>query len=117
MSAISDELFIEAWHRTDLTLDQIAAATGKSRQMLTYRAKKMGLPGRRSLHKTIACHHELARLWDAGVCSASMARYFGYTQSGLVTACHRMGCARRRPPGGRLRMSVEEFYAKEMAAE
>lgn len=68
----------------DIPTERIAAALGVSRQAVSYKANKLGLPSRAKVRKQYCDDATFKRLWDAGVCTTAIAKPFGYSHRQAV---------------------------------
>lgn len=103
LSKIDAATFAAAWARVDIPLDRMAAALGCSRQALSFRAKRDGLPSRvknREPQKLLS-DEVFRRMWTAGVSSFEMAKAGGYSHPSAI-GCRRilLGLPKRTRDGG-----------------
>lgn len=103
---VTREVLEPLWLRRDISTERIAEVLGVSRQAVSLKAKRLGLPSRAgnqaSRQNVDAATFE--RLWRAGVCTTDIAKAFGYCNRTAVSHRARMmGLPRRRRgagPGG-----------------
>ena len=119
-----DDTFARLWNCHAIPTGQIARALGVTRQAVSDRAHRMGLPGRDKLRRTKVRRDELRDLWLAGVASKDIARHFGLKSHTCVSnAVGRAGLPRRRRgKGGKTRcgwigtIPIEAYADQRLAA-
>lgn len=118
-----DATFKRLWSCLDISIDEIAASADVTRQAVTYRAKRLGLPSRVTNRRR---KHEpglLAEMWNAGVRVADIARHFGFAYHQCVsTAARNMGLPPRergaagfKNGGWKKNITLEEFAQIKLA--
>lgn len=113
------------WSRLDIPAARIAAALGVTRQALSAKAKKLGLPSRYTnrVPQKRGADELFARMWLAGVRMDEMASYLGYSGPSSVSNRRR---AMGLPPRSRVRgikkhagwqetITLQEFLEMEVA--
>ncbi len=116
--------FARLWNCHAIATEDIARALGVTRQAVSDRARRMGLPSRAKLRKTLVRRDTLRDLWLAGVASKDIARHFGLASHSCVSRAVKMaGLPRRkRGKGGQTRngwigtISIEEYADQCLAA-
>lgn len=92
LARYDDETFKRLWLCLTIGTEEIAQSVGVTRQAVTYRAKRMGLPLRTKNRLRKARPEELAAMWRAGVRCADIARHFGMAHGACVsTAARHLG--------------------------
>jgi hypothetical protein len=93
--------FARMWRCHRITTQEIADFLGVSRQAVTDRARRMGLPLRTKVRRKLRRDDELRSMWLAGVNCSDMARHFGFAHRSCVTkAAADLGLPRRKRGGG-----------------
>lgn len=112
----TDDLIRTAWLRMEIPSERIAGAIGITRQGLSYRAKRMGLPsraGNQASNRRGDCDL-FRRMWEFGVRTSDMAQHFGYGYAACVSVRRRNMGLPARPKGFRS-CRITEFWDAEMA--
>lgn len=112
----TDDLIRSAWLRVDIPTKRIAGAIGITRQGLSYRARKMGLPSRAGNQASNRRGDDdlFCRMWTFGVHTGDMAEHFGYAYAACVSVRRRNMGLSARPKGFRWRR-ITAFWDAEMA--
>lgn len=76
--------FERLWRCHTIGTHEIAEWIGISRQAVSDRAKRMGLPQRAKNRRKLSNDDELRELWLAGVCVKDIAAHFGYAHPSAV---------------------------------
>jgi len=116
LANITREVLEPVWNRRDIPISRMAERLGVTPQGLSWRALRMGLPSRRGNREMRKkCSDDVfRRMWDFGVKSPDIARYFGYAYASRVrTRRMEMGLA-PRPCGFRWK-PIEAFWEAELA--
>lgn len=100
---VDPETFARLWNCHQISTKEIAAWMGVTRQAVSDRASRMGLPSRAKVRKRLVRYDELRELWTAGVASKDIAEYFGLANHSCVSqAVRNAGLPRRkRGKGGK----------------
>ncbi|WP_190305753.1 hypothetical protein [Roseicitreum antarcticum] len=121
------EIFAKLWCNHKVPTAKIAETIGFTRQACGWHAKRMGLPPRSTLRRTIVDPTLAKEMYLAGVSLSEIARYFGSDHSQTVgNAVRRMGLPKReRGPSGKhnggwkptmpIRQFIEERMGQKMA--
>lgn len=96
---VDPDAFAQAWNSHAIPTDRIASVLGVTRQAVSDRAQRMGLPSRAKLRKSKVRRDELRALWLAGVCLKDIAAHFGLKSHSCVTHAVRMAGLPRRVRG------------------
>lgn len=112
----TDDLIRSAWLRMEIPSERIAKAIGITRQGLSYRAKRMGLPSRAGNQASNKKGDDdlFRRMWQFGVHTGDMAEHFGYAHPSGVSIRRRMMGLPGRSKGFRW-CRITEFWDAEMA--
>lgn len=98
------EVFVALWMRRDIPTERIAQTLGVTRQAVSDRARRLGLPPRTGNKEPAKKGSDelFRRMWLAGVRTRDMAEYFGYSMpQGVGTRRRHLGLPpRTRRPGG-----------------
>lgn len=124
---VDRETFTRLWNCHGIKTEEIAAALGTSRQAVSDRARRMGLPSRAGVVKKLIRDDEFRDMWLAGVRAREIAEYFGLADKACAsTAAGALGLPRREKAGGGLygwthSISMREYQERKlgqlMAAE
>lgn len=95
----AEALFRRLWGCRDITLGEIAAHYGVSKQAICERARRRGLPAR-GLRADAQIRHRdrpaFRAMWEGRVRIADMARHFGCSATVVQNTARCMGLAPRR---------------------
>jgi len=116
--------FARLWNNHDIPTNRIAAAMGITRQAVSWRAHRMGLPCRGKLRVKKHKPGLLTELWLAGVSSKEIAAHFGMaSHSSAIKAAKDLGLPHReRGPAGHMNggwkanLPIAEFWDQRAAA-
>ncbi|WP_457647641.1 hypothetical protein [Profundibacter sp.] len=120
---ITSEVLEPVWMRHDIPTEVIAARLGVTRQAISSKAHRLGLPSRAKNRRKLVDDETFARMWFAGVSASEMADAFGYCGKAAITTRRRLlGLpARRRERGSGNRggwpktITITQFYEQELA--
>lgn len=103
------------WLDPALTTAEAARAVGLTRANLWRRAMAMGLPSRKRGKRPIADEAEFTLLWNAGVASREIAKYFGIDRTTVSGTKRRLGL-KSRPQGFNHRvLTLAQYREQELA--
>lgn len=112
--AVSDAEFERLWSDYSLTCAQIGARLGITRQAVSTRARRRGLPPRPQGRRVPAYDVELfGRMVSAGVRQADIAAHFGMSDTTVRAHARRAGLAPREPAAPPI--TLYEFAEMELA--
>ena len=90
------EIFARLWNDHSIPTKRIAAALGLSRQGVSHRARRMGLPHRTKVRKRLHDPQLLKELWLFGVSSKEIAEHFGMAHHACACrAARKLGLPKR----------------------
>lgn len=97
LARMSDADFRRLWACHRITTEEMAATLKVTRQAVSDRARRLGLPPRAKVRRRFYDPATLTELWNAGVRLADIAAHFGFAHSAAVsTAAGALGLPRRR---------------------
>jgi hypothetical protein len=121
---LDPETFSRVWLARHIPREKIAERLGVTPQAVSLKAKTLGLPPRRdgSVCKTHGRDDLFARMWLAGVDTAEIARYFGYSHRSAVSMRRQhlglpprtKGKSGKRNGGWAATISLATFFEEEM---
>ena len=86
---VDRETFTRLWKCHTISTEEIAQWLGVTRQAVSDRARRMGLPSRAKVRRRIIRLEELKDLWKAGVATKDIAAYFGLAHHSCVSTAAR----------------------------
>ena len=121
---LTREALEPVWRRHDISTERMAQALGVSRQALSARARRLGLPSRSKVRRKLCDDALFRRMWLAGVNSSDIAKHFGYShRSAIGTRAQNLGLPRRTrsqntgKKGGWVQtISLTEFWELDLRA-
>jgi hypothetical protein len=122
--AINREAFIALWNNHSVPTERIAQALGVTRQAVSERARRLGLPGRAKVRKLKHDPDLLREMWLAGVSSRDIAAHFGMSHHACATNAARKaglprrerGCSGTMNGGWKANLPISEFWERKLAS-
>jgi predicted transcriptional regulator len=93
------ETFTRLWNCHRISTEEIAQWMGVTRQAVSDRARRMGLPSRAKVRKRLVRDDELRELWLAGVSTTDIAKLFGLASCSCVSRAVLLADLPRRKRG------------------
>jgi len=91
--------FARMWNCHRIATKEIAQWLGVTRQAVSDRARRMGLPSREKVRKHLVHKDQLRDLWMAGVAAKDIAAYFGLASHSCVSRAVTLAGLPRRTRG------------------